>query len=71
VNVIPHREYREGFLFNKLADFPEKETAVGSTTLESAGPLFNRNYFGMFSDQYIEHDKKKYFHIEPKEVITP
>ena len=25
----------------------------------------------MFSDQYIEHNKKKYFHIEPKEVITP
>jgi len=25
----------------------------------------------MFSDQYIEKDKKKYFHIEPKEVITP
>ncbi|MEI8007979.1 MAG: hypothetical protein WCI00_00585 [bacterium] len=23
VNVIPHREYREGFLFNKLANFPE------------------------------------------------
>ena len=25
----------------------------------------------MFSDQYIEKNKKKYFHIEPKEVITP
>lgn len=104
VNVVPHREYREGFLFNKLSDFPEGETNpqkihkqippnlplsreeqtkdpldkvgneggfVCSTTLESAGPLFNRNYFGMFSDQYIEHKKKKYFHIEPKEVITP
>lgn len=71
VNVIPHREYRDGFLFNQLKDFPEWETPVGSTTLDSAGPLFNRNYFGMFSDQYIEKDKKKYFHIEPKEVITP
>jgi len=25
----------------------------------------------MFSDQFIEHEGKKYFHIEPKEVITP
>ena len=71
VNVIPHRAYREGFLFNKLSEFPEWETPLGSTTLESAGPLFNRNYFGMFSNQYIEKNKKKYFHIEPKEVITP
>lgn len=93
VNVIPHREYREGFLFNKLRDFPEGEVIarneetkqselrsphsvrddqrVGSTTLDSAGPLFNRNYFGMFSDQFLEKNGKKYFHIEPKEVITP
>lgn len=80
VNVIPHREYRDGFLFNKLADFPEWEEnsvneetkqIVGSTTLDSAWPLFNRNYFGMFSDQYLEHEGKKYFAIEAKEVITP
>ena len=71
VNVIPHRAYRDGFLFNQLKDFPEGETPVGSTTLDSAGPLFNRNYFGMFSDEFIEKDGKKYFHIEPKEVITP
>ena len=71
MNVIPHREYRDGFLFNQLKDFPEGETPISSTTLDSAGPLFNRNYFGMFSDQFIEKDGKKYFHIEPKEVITP
>ena len=95
VNVVPHREYREWFLFNTLADFPENESPspslakregqpeasfakggneggfIWSTTLDSAWPLFNRNYFGMFSDQYIEHEGKKYFHIEPKEVITP
>lgn len=47
------------------------ETHTWSTTLDSAGPLFNRNYFGMFSDKFIEKDGKKYFHIEPKEVITP
>ncbi|HMS90876.1 MAG TPA: peptidase U32 family protein [Candidatus Absconditabacterales bacterium] len=77
VNVIPHREYREGFLFNKLSKFPEgEETSENkekqtSISYDSAGPLFNRNYFGMFSDQYREKDGKKYFHIEPKEVITP
>lgn len=94
VNVVPHREYRDGFLFNALKDFPEGEEVIarneetkqselrsphsvrddkkiGSTTLESAGPLFNRNYFGMFSDEFITKNKKKYFHIEPKEVITP
>jgi putative protease len=23
VNVVPHRQYRSGFVFNKLADYPE------------------------------------------------
>lgn len=94
VNVIPHRAYRDGFLFHSLNEYPEHEEVIarneetkqselrsphsvrddkkiGSTTLDSAGPLFNRNYFGMFSDKFIEKDGKKYFHIEPKEVITP
>lgn len=68
VNVVPHREYRDGFLFHKLNEFPEGE---GSTTLKSAGPLFNRNYFWTFTDQFIEKNKKKYYQINPKEVITP
>jgi hypothetical protein len=25
VNVIPHREYWDGFLFNKLQDYPDRE----------------------------------------------
>jgi hypothetical protein len=64
-------------LFNKLSEYPEiegekpTESSVSSTTLDTAGPLFNRNYFGTFSDQYIEHNGKKYFHIDPKEVIVP
>lgn len=37
VNVIPHRQYRSGFVFNKLADYPEgegpAETTETSTTL--------------------------------------
>jgi hypothetical protein len=39
--------------------------------LKSAGPLFNRNYFWTFTDQFIEKNKKKYYQINPKEVITP
>jgi hypothetical protein len=70
-------------LFHKLDEFPEWETKttlekwwneaefIGSTTLDSAWPLFNRNYFWIFSDKHMEKNGKKYFHIEPKEVITP
>ncbi|MDD3262658.1 MAG: U32 family peptidase [Candidatus Absconditabacteria bacterium] len=91
VNVVPHRQYRSGFVFNKLADYPEgevkneggdnidkdainrvsaNETTETSTTLTTGGPLFNRNNFGVFTDKYIEHNSKKYFQIDPKEVIT-
>ncbi len=79
VNVVPHRQYRNGFLFNKMQDYPEweetnvsvsEEKSITSTTLDSAGPLFNRNYFGIFTDNYIEHNWKKYFQIDPKEVFT-
>ena len=68
VNKVPHREYRDGFLFNGLKEYPEGEW---STTLDSAGPLFNRNYFWTFTDKFIEKNKKKYFEINPKEVIEP
>lgn len=93
VNVVPHREYRDWFLFNKLQDYPEWESVIASewnergdlkiasptarndqtisTTLDSAWPLFNRNYFWVFTDQYIENNWKKYFEIDPKEVIEP
>lgn len=85
VNVVPHRQYRNGFLLNKMQDYPEGEESnvlldkgggvneggfVTSTTLDSAWPLFNRNYFGTFTDQFIEYNWKKYFQIDPKEVIT-
>ena len=68
VNVIPHRQYRDGFLFNELKDYPEREEVT--TTLDTAGPLFNRNYFWVFSDNFIEHKGKQYFEFNPKEVIT-
>ncbi len=73
VNVVPHRQYRDGFLLNKLQNYPEGENSlqpdITSTTLDSAWPLFNRNYFWIFTDNFIEHNGKKYFQIDPKEVI--
>lgn len=93
VNTMPHREYRSGFILNKLNEFPEGEqltdapatdtsemsapatTPVENTesslTFDSAGPLFARNYFGTFSEETMEIEGKTYFHIDPKEVITP
>jgi hypothetical protein len=70
VNVVPHRQYWNGFLLNKMQDYPEGEESnvlldkggaegggfVSSTTLTTAGPLFNRNYFGTFTDQFIEYN---------------
>lgn len=73
VNAIPHREYRDWFLFNKLSEFPEwegKAEGEWSTTITSAGPLFNRNYFWVFTDKSITKDKKTYYQIDPKEVLT-
>ena len=85
VNTVPHREYRSGFLLNPLKDYPEGEweaegpkdvqtfsqnVSETSTTPDSAWPLFARNYFWMFSDDFKDIDGKKYFHIDPKEVIT-
>lgn len=72
VNTMPHRPYRSGFLLNKLGEYPEGEApAEPSITPESAGPLFARNYFGTFAEESMEIEGKKYFHIDPKEVITP
>lgn len=53
VYAVPHREYRSGFLFNDLKNFPETESF---TTKTSPGPLFNRNYFGQLEDQLYEKE---------------
>ena len=66
VNVIPHREYRSWFLFNDLQDFPEIESF---TTQTSPWPLFNRNYFWIIEDDFIELDWNKYFKYSPKELV--
>lgn len=69
VHVIPHRPYRDWFLFNSLKDYPEGEWWAVSTTLTSAWPWFNRNYFWAFTDKTIEHNWKTYRQLDPKEVI--
>ena len=77
VEKIPHRPYWDGFLFNKLADYPEwevelrenKGTVVTSTNLTSPWPTFCRNYFWIFGEKFIEKNGKKYFEFTPKEVI--
>ena len=68
VNIIPHREYWSGFLFNELANYPEWEWE-SFTTKTSPGPLFNRNYFWIIEDEYIVKDWIKYFKYSPKEVV--
>ena len=77
VEKIPHRPYWDGFLFNGLKDFPETEeekidsdnNRVLSTNLDSPGPTFCRNYFGIFGDSFIEKDGKKYYEFTPKEIL--
>ena len=75
VEKIPHRPYWDGFLFNKLADYPEwevewrQDNPVTSTNLASPGPTFCRNYFWIFGEKFIEKNGKKYFEFTPKEVI--
>ena len=41
----------------------------GNTTGSTAGPLFNRNYFGTFSPEFISVAGNKYHHFDPKEEI--
>jgi hypothetical protein len=70
VNIVPHRAYRDGFLFNAIKDFPDGETSECSqTTGSSAGPLFNRNYFGTFTPTTLEAHGQIYHQIDPKEEL--
>jgi len=79
VEMIPHRTYRDGFLFHNLQEFPDWEISpkerkstdeeLVTTTKWTAGPLFNRNFFGIFSTDTKEKDWIIYHHIDPKEEI--
>lgn len=68
VNIVPHRSYRDGFLFNPLKDYPDGEP-LNQTTHNTAWPLFNRNYFGTFTPETREQHGNIYHHIDPKEEI--
>ncbi len=70
VNRIPHRAYRNGFLFNDLQDFPDREDVTNAgITKDSPGPLFNRNYFWAFLPETMKKDGKTYTAFIAKEVI--
>ena len=79
VDMIPHRTYRDGFLFHNLQEFPDGEISPEerksttdervTTTKWTAGPLFNRNFFGIFSQETKEKDWIIYHHIDPKEEL--
>ncbi len=48
VYQIPHRPYREGFFFNDIRSAPDGEpdiTKETGTTLESAGPVVQKEYY--------------------------
>ncbi len=73
VNQIPHRPYRDGFLLNNMKkSVPDGEEGLPTTvTMDSAGPLFARNYFGLFSDETMEYQWKIYHAFTAKENIQP
>lgn len=73
VNQIPHRPYRDGFLLNKMREaVPDGEAGLPNTvSLDSAGPLFARNYFGLITTETLEHEGKIYHAFIPKENIMP
>ena len=63
VNQVPHRPYRDGFLLKKMMEeIPdgEKENTSchshDSISLDSAGPLFARNYYGLITDETMEYE---------------
>jgi len=40
-----------------------------TTNIDSPWPTFCRNYFGIFKENFIEKDGKRYFEFTPKEVL--
>lgn len=42
VNVIPHREYWDGFLFNKLKDYPDREEELTTEIPVEMKPVSER-----------------------------
>ena len=66
-----HPEPVEGNLESKNISTTAKAEYTSSMwqNLDSPGPIFDRNYFGLFKPGFIEKDNKKYQEFTPKEVI--
>jgi len=56
-----------GWLSGWLSDIVHNHQT--STSLTTPGPVFCRNYFGIFKENFIEKNWKKYFEFNPKEVL--
>lgn len=44
INTIPHRQYRSGFIFNKLADYSEWESNIDETTKTNNEIIITNEY---------------------------
>jgi len=69
VNMIPHREYREWFLLNKLNKYPDGESEIISVTPNSWWPLFSRKYVWVCTLETLKKDNNTYSKIINKENI--
>ena len=51
VNVIPHREYRDGFLFHNIKEFPDRENNDHAREPETPQIEENQTVQGHFSQE--------------------
>jgi U32 family peptidase len=70
-NDIPHRPYRDWFLFNNIKSAPEKEEDIVSTTTQtSAWPISTYQYMGYTYPIQEKINWKTYYKFVPKHNIT-
>ena len=69
VYEIPHRHYREGFLFNNIRNAPDSEE--DSISYNNPWPIKNKVYYGLVMDEYINLEGEKYFKFIAKQDIFP
>jgi len=69
VYQIPHRQYWDWFLFNKLDYIPESENNIQTTTQTQWWSIPWKQYIWLIVDEIIEKNWLKYFKIIPKNTI--
>jgi len=69
VEKIPHRQYRDGFLLNKLSAYPDGEPEVLSITQNTWWPLFSRKYIWVFTPETFTKWDRTYHKFVSKEVL--